>query len=230
VLLRNRASGPEVLLLRRSERVAFAPGMWVFPGGVVDPLDSSPEVLARIDGLTDREAAEHLGLVGASPSAHAYYVCAFREVFEETGLTPACNRMVGSVQETAVVLDTRAELVDGLISFSEALRKRLDMRISAPDLLYIARWITPEHLERRYDTRFFLTEVSWDAEAVIDPRESTEAVWVRPENALLAHAAGFLPMMPPTLHTLKRLEGCKTVLHAWDRLSHEPIPTIMPPA
>jgi 8-oxo-dGTP pyrophosphatase MutT (NUDIX family) len=42
VLLRDRPSGFEVLLLRRNAAVEFAGGMWVFPGGRIDPEDHAP--------------------------------------------------------------------------------------------------------------------------------------------------------------------------------------------
>lgn len=39
VLLRDGPDGLEVLLLRRDSRLEFAGGMWVFPGGRIDPGD-----------------------------------------------------------------------------------------------------------------------------------------------------------------------------------------------
>lgn len=39
VLLRERASNPEVLMLRRSRNVSLAKGLWVFPGGRIDQED-----------------------------------------------------------------------------------------------------------------------------------------------------------------------------------------------
>jgi 8-oxo-dGTP pyrophosphatase MutT (NUDIX family) len=42
VLLRDTDAGLEVLLLRRDSRLAFAGGMWVFPGGRVDVEDFPP--------------------------------------------------------------------------------------------------------------------------------------------------------------------------------------------
>jgi 8-oxo-dGTP pyrophosphatase MutT (NUDIX family) len=42
-LLRERASGMEVLLLKRQSKLAFAAGMWVFPGGRIDPEDYDEE-------------------------------------------------------------------------------------------------------------------------------------------------------------------------------------------
>ena len=38
VVLRDAPSGVEVLMLRKSSRIAFG-GMWVFPGGRIDAAD-----------------------------------------------------------------------------------------------------------------------------------------------------------------------------------------------
>ena len=46
----------EVLLLRRSESAAFMPGVWVFPGGGVDPADGEGEAAYRTCAV--RELAE----------------------------------------------------------------------------------------------------------------------------------------------------------------------------
>ncbi len=42
VLMRDAPGGPEVLLVQRSEAVRHMGGMWVFPGGRVDPVDEDP--------------------------------------------------------------------------------------------------------------------------------------------------------------------------------------------
>jgi 8-oxo-dGTP pyrophosphatase MutT (NUDIX family) len=81
VLLRDAADGIETLMLRRDSRLAFAGGMWVFPGGRVDPSDfpaddaTDEEMLAAAErNAAVREAAEEAGLVVAPdtlvPFAH----------------------------------------------------------------------------------------------------------------------------------------------------------------
>ncbi len=67
VLLRDGRSGLELLLLRRSSKLAFFGGAWVFPGGRIDPQDYA-------DGAED-------DLVAASRNA------AVREIREEAGLS-----------------------------------------------------------------------------------------------------------------------------------------------
>ncbi len=63
VLVRDRADGVETLMLHRNSRIAFG-GMWVFPGGRVDPEDeagvASEEEAARRAAV--REAREEAGL------------------------------------------------------------------------------------------------------------------------------------------------------------------------
>lgn len=64
VLLRrggkHSQNGLEVLLLRRTESARFMPGVWVFPGGAVDPVDGHSE--AAFKACAARELAEEAGI------------------------------------------------------------------------------------------------------------------------------------------------------------------------
>jgi 8-oxo-dGTP pyrophosphatase MutT (NUDIX family) len=66
VVIRDSPGGPEVLMLRRNSRLAFG-GMWVFPGGRVDPGDVDPvrpdDVVAAARRAAAREAEEEAGLL-----------------------------------------------------------------------------------------------------------------------------------------------------------------------
>ena len=62
VLVRDGAGGLETLMLRRNSRIAFG-GMWVFPGGRVDPEDLVGEdELASARRAAVRESLEEAGL------------------------------------------------------------------------------------------------------------------------------------------------------------------------
>jgi 8-oxo-dGTP pyrophosphatase MutT (NUDIX family) len=72
VLVRDGDDGLEVLMARRSSKLAFAGGAWVFPGGRVDPGDwdgdptddlRDPRTLAAARRAAVREAAEETGAV-----------------------------------------------------------------------------------------------------------------------------------------------------------------------
>ena len=57
--------GLEVLLLKRSEQASFMPGVWVFPGGAVDPEDGEGETGFRACAL--RELTEEASIELDSP-------------------------------------------------------------------------------------------------------------------------------------------------------------------
>lgn len=71
VLLRDGPDGLETLLARRNARGAFG-GLWVFPGGRVDPGDSDPDQpgdeLAAARRAAVREALEEVGVVLSAPT------------------------------------------------------------------------------------------------------------------------------------------------------------------
>ena len=62
VVARDGVDGLEVLMLRRNSRGAFG-GMWVFPGGQVDPEDAAGSEVATARRAAAREAEEEAGLV-----------------------------------------------------------------------------------------------------------------------------------------------------------------------
>ena len=66
ILLRDQVSGLETLMVRRSSGLQFG-GMWVFPGGRIDPDDhpvgGEGDQLAAARRAAAREAAEEAGLV-----------------------------------------------------------------------------------------------------------------------------------------------------------------------
>lgn len=66
VLVRDGADGLEVLMVQRNAELDFAGGMWVFPGGRVDPGDLHPgdeDERAAARRAAAREAAEETDLI-----------------------------------------------------------------------------------------------------------------------------------------------------------------------
>ena len=65
VLLRDAETEPEVLLLHRTSKVHFG-GMWVFPGGRIDPGDRADDIAGPMSirpdhGRDGRAAGERRG-------------------------------------------------------------------------------------------------------------------------------------------------------------------------
>lgn len=228
LLVRDSADGPEFLLLRRHGRSGFAAGAWVFPGGTVDEGDRDGGVADRMDGPTPMQWAERLG-VSDPAEAMGFVVAAVREAFEETGI------LLARVAEDATNpggaregLDiARRALLAEVVDLRQVLATR-SLRVSGDQLLYLAHWITPEPEPRRYDTRFFLARV--EPEAVCTPHEAemTESVWLTARGAVHFFEGGSLKMLPPTVHTLRRLAGYGSVEEIFTALADAPVPAIMP--
>jgi 8-oxo-dGTP pyrophosphatase MutT (NUDIX family) len=147
ILLRGKGSNLELLAGRRPKTVKFMPGVWVFPGGAIDPEDRR---MWRVE-----TGGAHLPPVLAR-SARA----ALRETWEEVGV------LVGQRSESPPPLEERHRL-----SPIEAAYAERGVSAALDTLAYIGRAITPTPVFRRYNTRFFLA----DAEAVFgDPASSDE--------------------------------------------------------
>jgi len=81
LLMRDATDGIEVFMMRRALTMPFAPGMYVFPGGRVDPRDYEQQVWpnAPWSMLAGRMSADE-------DLARALTACAVRELAEETGV------------------------------------------------------------------------------------------------------------------------------------------------
>ena len=128
------------------------PGVWVFPGGVVEADESvSPEVEAEASTANAEELAHR--------------ACAVRELHEEAGIE----------------LSPDAELHPW------------------------SRWITPEVVPVRFDTRFYVALAPPHSPPRPDGAETTEAAWIAPREALGRQAAGELSLVLPTIKHLESL-------------------------
>ena len=129
ILLRGEGRALAVLAGRRPLHVKFMPGVYVFPGGAIDPPDRN--------AWSVESGTEALGSKLAR-SARA----AMRETWEEAGVLIGRPGGWPSAPPARAPIE-RAYLERGLMA--------------AMDLLtYVGRAITPSHSFRRFNTRFFL--------------------------------------------------------------------------
>lgn len=159
ILLREAGSGLEVLVGRRPLSARFMPGVYVFPGGAIDPPD---RVAWAVESGADTLAPRLLRAARA----------AIRETWEEVGV------LIGGPAAAALPIGS-ARLAIEHAYHERGLVAALDR------LSYIGRAITPSHSARRFNTRFFLA----DAESVVgEPVPSVEledAGWRRIDQAML---------------------------------------------
>lgn len=195
ILLRDTSEGPELYLLRRQQSMAFAAGMTVFPGGRVDPTDSS--IADSWSGPSPEWFGQRLGC--SAETAAAYVAAAVRETFEESGVLlagPSTESVVGDTTGDDWEAD-RVALESRELGFADFLHRRgLVLRA---DLLGVwAHWITPEFEPRRYDTRFFVAALPEGQVTRDVTSESDQVAWLRPADAVEAVEAGEMLMLPPT--------------------------------
>ncbi|VVE39159.1 Hydroxyacylglutathione hydrolase GloC [Pandoraea cepalis] len=205
VTLRERASGMEVLLLRRAVRANdHSSDAYVFPGGVVDAADAADAFgHAACDGLDDATASQRLSLAHGGLD---YYVAAIRECFEETGVLFA-DDVSGMPVDAARLVAMRTQrdaLHEGRIDLVSLCRS-FGVRLTPERLHYLSHWVTPLGLPKRFDTRFFLTMLPAGQQVEVDQVETAAHRWMRPQYAL--KHADQLRLLPPTRKLLQWLDG-----------------------
>lgn len=204
VLMKPAASGFEVFAISRATTMAFAAGMYAFPGGAVDPRDFTVDL--DWAGPSQKAWATRLGLDEAA--AKAVLCAAVREVFEETGVLlagPGPTTVVGDVSgddwEAA-----RVALIDRSMGFAEMLAER--GLLPRTDLLAPwSRWVTPVFEPRRYDTYFFVAVLPEGQRTRDVGGEAAHTTWAKPEDLFDES----LPMLPPTRSTLRQLGRYPTI-------------------
>lgn len=158
-----------LLMMRRPGGAEFAPGAYVFPGGSVHAEDAA---------FPDPNRA-----------------AALRELFEEVGILLA-RRADGRFARDRECGRLRELLAAGR-GWPAAMA---ELRLTPADdrLTFLARWITPEILARRFDTRFYLARRP--AGQTVHPQagEVDDWLWVSPEAALA-------PDGPALVHATRRI-------------------------
>jgi 8-oxo-dGTP pyrophosphatase MutT (NUDIX family) len=216
VLVRERGTGFQVYLLKRSGQSGFFPGSYVFPGGTVAPEDRDAELWLKHSDLDLPGVDRSLGGTLPAIEALAYGVAAVRETFEEAGVLLA-NRALEARSGIQAICEIRKRenLSKGWLK-KWAVSGEWHLLLSR--LARWAHWITPEALKPRFDTRFFVAFVPPDQECSPDEKETTHGIWVTPEQALAANLKGETPLSPPTLVTLYELLRCKTLSELQDEV------------
>jgi hypothetical protein len=78
-----------------------------------------------------------------------------------------------------------------------------ELRLDIEQLIYWAHWITPSNgPPRRFDTRFFVAAAPDSHDFAADTYETTDCVWMSPEN-LLAAARREMTIAQPTRYNLE---------------------------
>jgi 8-oxo-dGTP pyrophosphatase MutT (NUDIX family) len=179
--------------MRRPREADFAPGAYVFPGGVAHAEDSQ---------WADEIAA-----------------AAIRELFEEVGILLASDGRRFARDRDSERIRT---LVAGGISFADALRS-IGLQPALDRLVLLTRWVTPALLSRRYDARFYLARLPAGQTVRAEPSEVTDWLWVTPERALRDPAITLVYATQKVLESVNADEHVNRLIARARRLKNVPV-------
>ena len=98
-----------------------------------------------------------------------------------------------------------------------------------PDaLVAYSRWITPELIAIRFDTRFFVARAPAGVRPRVDGEECVDLRWTTPRAALDAYARDELAFVLPTLRHLEELSAFATVDALLEHAGGREIVAILP--
>ena len=223
LLLRDSAEGLQVLLMRRAQASQVLGGAYVFPGGKVDAEDHSAHALQQLSETPER-LRERLQESALAPArAAGLFMAALREAFEE------CGVLAGQADQG---LDLARQLRQqiGPLGWHHSLRQSENV-LRTDALLPWSRWITPRQpavTNKRFDTRFFLTAVCDEQIASHDNFETTDSVWLTPQQALQRYADGAIDLVAPQIMSLYELKAHRTVEQALHE-AHTRAPALIEP-
>ena len=216
MLVRDGAQGIEIFMVKRDRMVDLASGALIFPGGKVDADDANVDI------------PWGTSLFGPEPK---YWIAAVRETFEEAGVLIALREgEVDVVEESAArALEDkyRKALNAKSVQFSDFMTR--EKLVPAFDhMVHFAHWISPETLDKRFDTHFFLVEMPEGQIAEHDGQEAVSSVWKRPQDLLADAEAGREFLVPATRLNIEVLADSATVAEAMAAARNRHVTSVMP--
>ena len=210
----NGGELPELLMVTRSRKMAFAGGAAVFPGGRVDPADY--DLAGTLDTPLPIDEAAHR-------------VAAIRETLEETGLAIGITGGGDAIPIDAISAHSaRAMLLESgtLAPVLAAMGWQIDLDAVLP----FTRWLPKnERISRIFDTRFYLANLGTGAvDIAVDQTENTKLYWITAQGALDAADRGDLSIIFPTRRNLERLAQFPDFKAAAEDCARHPVQTITP--
>ncbi len=215
LLLRDQPAF-EVLMVKRHHQIDFASGALVFPGGKTHGGDHDPRWADRAVGWDD-----------IAPDQRPLRIAAIREAYEEAAIIMARH----PDGEPFAGCDRAAELREAVAADTHPfldLVEELDICLDLAALTVFARWITPDLMPKRFDTWFYVATATGEQLAACDGRETVDAEWIAPDEALNLAAAGRRKVIFPTRMNLQLLAESASATQAAERAAARTLVTVLP--
>jgi len=211
----------KVLMLKRSGTSSFMPSSHVFPGGKIEPADSStkwvewikkvhPEYLEKSLICNENRPSVLQGKIGEMDKDLSMRVTVLRETFEETGILLCRPKGIksgsiwGQVFNSPLLTSWRTSVQKNPESFLDMCQE-LDCIPDVWALKLVGNWLTPGGYKKRFDTAFYTVCLPELKEAAADLTEIQQLDWYSPERLLRLNQAQQIWLPPPQVYEISRL-------------------------
>lgn len=182
VLVRDSREGVQTWLGYRGKDSPL--GQVAFPGGSFEEYDDAAFVW---HGPSVAQWAKKLEIEDHR-LAKMWVVCAIRELFEETGVLLAGADSLSTAEiRGGELMEARQAVASQDLTFSELLDRR-GWGLRTDLLRALSRWITPDFMHRRFDTRFFAAVVPPGQAPSLLEGKGLWGEWVTAKDALAQRA------------------------------------------
>jgi 8-oxo-dGTP pyrophosphatase MutT (NUDIX family) len=168
-----------------------------------------------------------VGWDAIAPDERPLRIAAIREAYEEAAIImarrPGGEPFTGD-ERTAGLREAVANDEHPFLDLIQDLGIRLDLAA----LTVFARWITPDMMTKRFDTWFYVATATGEQLAACDGRETVDAEWIAPGQALDMAAAGHRKVIFPTRMNLQLLAESASAADASERAAARTLVTVLP--
>ena len=200
VIYRKKRKIHEVLMGRRGSKARFKPGVYVFPGGIVERADYRVKPKKKLKAAS----VKLMGVGGSARKANAIAMAAVRESFEEAGLFFGETGDLGNSNHK---------------TWSEFASRGM-----TPDLYkldYLGRAITPSIQPIRFHARFFSIAYDEMIGSLLGDGELEDLRWVKLDQSEGLEMMLVQKMIMETLQL--RLQGktapAQKLFFSWGRIN-----------
>lgn len=214
ILMRDSSNGPEVLMLKRSEGLSFSPGLWVFPGGALDP-----EEVAEISSEEEKRSED------------AFKLAALRETFEESRVLLARHDdNEPTIDSTCYEDFCRQHDWPRLPQHFNLVAQlaKVNWQLNLTALTHLSTWTTPLQAKKRFLTRFYVARMPQGQTASCDGSETVEARWQSLATLKSEIDQGTLKLMFPTEMNIAWLSQFDSLAEVEVALVNHVAPSVMP--
>lgn len=238
----------KLLWLKRHQKSSFMPGMYVFPGGVVDSADSNlkwREIFAasgvnndRFTSLISKHTVRpdiYRSGQNELPKEISLRITAIRETFEESGILickhkddHTSTKWAKHVSIPKNELQTWQSKVHNNATEFLTLCEKLDCY---PDLWALhewRNWLTPSTMPKRFNTMFYLACIPFIPYAEYEASEMEDLKWETLENLCSMD----ITIPPPQQYEVARFTKYKNLDELLDfaveRNTEEALPLYLP--